>query len=204
MHDGYAEVYGLPEGAAQEPPGIEEMRTRIVGWLGRGESELRHLDDGQRAAALDVMVNNVTITSARRPDRFRGTMLLVVAARKRQEGNTPEAWKEFLDGELEVHEVDCEHPRMLEPQSAAEIGRIIAPRIAPSAGPLESVPVSESVSVSGTARLSGPAPAPDAAPAPQAAPAPDAVSAPDAAPALDGGPAPEAVTATPSRERSAG
>ncbi|MGA5559710.1 amino acid adenylation domain-containing protein [Streptomyces platensis] len=134
MYEGYADIYGLPEGASPELPDTDVMRARITDWLGRGESELRHLDDAQRAVALDIMVNNVTLTNARRPDRFRGTMLLVVATQKQQEWTSPQAWKEFLDGELEIHEVDCEHARMLEPEPAADICAVLAPRIA---GPRE-------------------------------------------------------------------
>ncbi|WP_406478545.1 amino acid adenylation domain-containing protein [Streptomyces platensis] len=130
MYEGYAGIYGLPEGASPELPDTDVMRARITDWLGRGESELRHLDDAQRAVALDIMVNNVTLTNARRPDRFRGTMLLVVATRKQQEWTSPQAWKEFLDGELEIHEVDCEHARMLEPGPAADLCAVLAPRIA--------------------------------------------------------------------------
>ncbi|WP_432140263.1 amino acid adenylation domain-containing protein [Streptomyces sp. bgisy084] len=130
MYEGYAGIYGLPEGASPELPDTEVMRARITDWLGRGESELRHLDDRQRAVALDIMVNNVTLTNARRLDRFRGTMLLVVATRKQQEWTSPQSWKEFLDGELEIHEVDCEHARMMEPEPAAEICAVLAPRIA--------------------------------------------------------------------------
>ncbi|MFE1173355.1 amino acid adenylation domain-containing protein [Streptomyces sp. NPDC058773] len=130
MYEGYAGIYGLPEGASPELPDPDVMRARITDWLGRGESELRHLDDAQRAVALDIMVNNVTLTNARRLDRFRGTMLLVVATRKQQEWTSPEAWKEFLDGELEIHEVDCEHARMLEPEPAADLCAVLAPRIA--------------------------------------------------------------------------
>ncbi|MFF0436259.1 amino acid adenylation domain-containing protein [Streptomyces sp. NPDC004327] len=130
MHDGYAEVYGLPEGACRQPADLAEARARIVGWLGRGESELRHLDDAQRAAALDVMVNTVAITSDHVPRSFRGTLTLVVAGRRRGEWAQPEAWKQHLDGELEIHEVDCEHHRMLDPVPAARIGGILAPRIA--------------------------------------------------------------------------
>ncbi|MGW2389357.1 amino acid adenylation domain-containing protein [Streptomyces lydicamycinicus] len=130
MYEGYAGIYGLPEGASPELPDTGVMRARITDWLGRGESELRHLDDAQRAVALDIMVNNVTLTNARRLDRFRGTMLLVVATQKQQEWTSPQAWKEFLDGELEIHEVDCEHSRMLEPEPAADICAVLAPRIA--------------------------------------------------------------------------
>ncbi|MFI5522526.1 amino acid adenylation domain-containing protein [Streptomyces platensis] len=134
MYEGYAGIYGLPEGASEELPDTDVMRARITDWLGRGESELRHLDDAQRAVALDIMVNNVALTNARRPDRFRGSMLLVVATQKQQEWTSPQAWKEFLDGELEIHEVDCEHARMLEPEPAADICAVLAPRIA---GPRE-------------------------------------------------------------------
>ncbi|MYT12400.1 amino acid adenylation domain-containing protein [Streptomyces sp. SceaMP-e96] len=130
MYEGYAGIYGLPEGASPELPDTDVMRARITDWLGRGESELRHLDDGQRAVALDIMVNNVALTNARRLDRFRGTMLLVVATRKQQEWTSPQAWKEFLDGELDIHEVDCEHAKMLEPEPAADICAVLAPRIA--------------------------------------------------------------------------
>ncbi|MEI5135670.1 alpha/beta fold hydrolase [Streptomyces libani] len=130
MYEGYAGIYGLPEGASPELPDTDVMRARITDWLGRGESELRHLDDGQRAVALDIMVNNVALTNARRLDRFRGTMLLVVATRNQQEWTSPQAWKEFLDGELDIHEVDCEHAKMLEAEPAADICAVLAPRIA--------------------------------------------------------------------------
>ncbi|MGW1893055.1 amino acid adenylation domain-containing protein [Streptomyces sp. NPDC002004] len=129
MYEGYAAIHGLPEGAPQEPPSTELMRARITDWLGRGESELRHLDTAQRAVALDVMVNNVTLTNERGPGRFRGPMLLVVATRKQQEWTEPQMWKEFLDGELEIREVDCEHSRMLDPGPVAEICAGLAPRI---------------------------------------------------------------------------
>ncbi|CCB75387.1 MULTISPECIES: non-ribosomal peptide synthetase, partial [Streptomycetaceae] len=131
MHDGYAEIYGLPEGAQARPASAEETRTRVVDWLGRGTSELRHLDPEQRAASLDVMVNNVRMTNETRPRRFHGDLVLVVATRNQQPWAAPQAWKEFTTGEVVVHEVECEHHELLEPEPAAEIGRILAPRLAP-------------------------------------------------------------------------
>ncbi len=137
MHDGYAEVYGLPEGVPAQPSGPEETRARVVDWLGRGQSELRHLDEAQRSASLDVMLNNVRITGAQTPRTFRGTLVMVVATVNRAQDHEPAAWKQFLDGELDVHELHHEHHKLLEPEAAAEIGRILSPRIgyAPATAP---------------------------------------------------------------------
>ncbi|MFI0982740.1 amino acid adenylation domain-containing protein, partial [Streptomyces sp. NPDC021093] len=129
IHDGYAGIHGLPAGAGEEPPGAGAARARVVDWLGQGADELSALDRAQREAVVDVMVNNVRITNETRPQVFSGNLLLVAAARDRQPWAVPEAWEEFVEGEVEVHELDIVHRALLQPGPAAEIGRLIAPRL---------------------------------------------------------------------------
>ncbi|MEU3373493.1 amino acid adenylation domain-containing protein, partial [Streptomyces sp. NPDC006660] len=128
IHDGYAEIYGLPADAGEEPPSAGVARARVVDWVGQGTDELSALDRAQQEAVVDVMVNNVRITNEARPQVFHGNLLLV-AARGRQPWAQPKAWEEFVDGEVEVHEVDVVHQALLQPGPAAEIGRLITPRL---------------------------------------------------------------------------
>lgn len=133
MYEGYGKIYGIPEGAPEEPA-ADRMRAQIVEWYGEGSSELRYLGREHRAAALEVSINNAYLAAERRPDVLRADLLLVLATRKRLEAVVPEAWEEFLAGRMEIVEVDCEHSQMMDPGPAEQIARIVAPRIGRAPG----------------------------------------------------------------------
>ncbi|MFG2530993.1 amino acid adenylation domain-containing protein [Streptomyces sp. NPDC048516] len=133
MYEGYGKIYGIPEGAPEEPT-TDGMRAQIVEWYGEGSSELRYLGREHRAAALEVSINNAYLAAQRRPDVLRADLLLVLATRKRLEAVVPEAWEEFLAGRMEIVEVDCEHSQMMDPGPAEQIARIVAPRIGRAPG----------------------------------------------------------------------
>ncbi|SED96656.1 amino acid adenylation domain-containing protein [Streptomyces sp. 2112.3] len=133
MYEGYGKIYGVPEGAPEEPT-ADHMRAQIVEWYGEGSSELRYLGPEHRAAALEISINNACLAAERRPDVLRADLLLVLATRKRLEAVVPEAWEEFLAGRMEIVEVDCEHAQMMDPGPAEQIARIVAPRIGRAPG----------------------------------------------------------------------
>ncbi|HEX3782002.1 MAG TPA: amino acid adenylation domain-containing protein [Pseudonocardiaceae bacterium] len=127
----YAEIYAIDEQERVVPDGEQAMLDRLVGLLGRSESELGALDDTQRAAALAVMVNGVQVVVPAPAPKLDADLLLVVATRKQKDWMSASAWRPFVGGDIDVREIDCEHPRMLEPEPAEHIARILADHIPP-------------------------------------------------------------------------
>jgi nonribosomal peptide synthetase DhbF len=39
---------------------------------------------------------------------------------------SPDAWKTYLDGEIEQYDIDCRHKDMCQPKPLAEIGELLA------------------------------------------------------------------------------
>ncbi|GAB3896577.1 hypothetical protein GCM10029964_078120 [Kibdelosporangium lantanae] len=122
IYTGYAEAYGDTD---PPPTDVETLRARIIDYFGRGGSELRHLDRNRRSAVLDVMAGNAKDLLLHEPDRYPGDMALVVAGRSRKDWATPESWKPYVDGGIEVYEVDCEHQEMLDPGPAEQVAAVL-------------------------------------------------------------------------------
>ncbi|MFD1050999.1 hypothetical protein ACFQ1S_38455, partial [Kibdelosporangium lantanae] len=78
-----------------------------------------------RSAVLDVMAGNAKDLLLHEPDRYPGDMALVVAGRSRKDWATPESWKPYVDGGIEVYEVDCEHQEMLDPGPAEQVAAVL-------------------------------------------------------------------------------
>lgn len=119
----YAKVYD--EAGAEVPADEATLRSRIVDYFGRSRSELRYFDTARRSVVLDVMVNNAKLALTATPARYAGDMVLVVAGRSRKDWATPKTWKSCVDGEIQVHEVDCRHEDMMEPGPAKEICAVL-------------------------------------------------------------------------------
>jgi len=96
-------------------------------------------------ALLGVIRNNIDVTIAYEPGRVHCTQLLVHCL------STPptpaqklETWRSFVDGPIEMVELDCEHNQILLPDSVARIGPALSAQLAraaavavPSAGVTE-------------------------------------------------------------------
>ncbi|HEY2795442.1 MAG TPA: alpha/beta fold hydrolase, partial [Micromonosporaceae bacterium] len=135
LTDMFVEYSARYDGDPVDPPGDDAaLRAGIVDYLGRGHSELRHLDTGQRAHVLDVLLNNAHAVLSYEPPAYSGDMLLVVAGHSKQGWATPEIWKTYVDGQLAVHEVDCRHEDMMEPGPADEICAVLRKRLATPTG----------------------------------------------------------------------
>src|SRR5262249_6127943 len=69
--------------------------------------------------------NNIRLMTTFVPQRFRGDVLLFVAA----QGNAkpPDGvWNPYVSGRIEVHRLDCAHEAMMDSGPAANIGTVLA------------------------------------------------------------------------------
>jgi thioesterase domain-containing protein len=126
MYRQYAELYGDPDTVPDDP---EQVRASVVEYLGRGENELRYFDHAQRDRVLDVMLNTIRLVNPNPPAVFDGDLLLVQATEDRGDWMDPQAWRPYTAGRLEVTGIACRHIRMLDPEPAEALARIVKSRI---------------------------------------------------------------------------
>lgn len=113
-----------PDGAP-----LDEERALAV-LLERGHL-LDGLEDHRLAAVLQVFLHNIRLRRRFTPELFRGDLLFVKAALERTAPlNSAETWQRYVDGRIDSHEIDTEHRLMMRREPAAEIGRLLAPRLA--------------------------------------------------------------------------
>lgn len=89
----------------------------------------------QRVRALQrVINNNVVVACTQQPGRVRCPLLFFSATR-----NPPtlaeklDSWRSFVDGPIEVVELDCDHRHMLLPEPVARIGPALSEQLAVAA-----------------------------------------------------------------------
>ncbi|MGH7926537.1 MAG: thioesterase domain-containing protein, partial [Candidatus Binatia bacterium] len=87
------------------------------------------------ARAVKVAVNNAQLVQNFQPGRFDGNLLFFSAALEPGESPTPQMWAPYITGDIENHAIDCHHDDMLQPIPLAEIGRVLARRLAASESP---------------------------------------------------------------------
>jgi amino acid adenylation domain-containing protein len=77
-----------------------------------------------------VFAANLAMMGSFRPAAFDGDALLFVAtADKSPSGPTPDAWAPYVQGRLEIHEIDCGHGDLARPGPLAEIGAALVERL---------------------------------------------------------------------------
>jgi hypothetical protein len=77
------------------------------------------------------MINNSKLAIDFVPGRFDGDMLLFNSTIDRTEdGAGPEAWRPYTTGHIESHEITTRHDRMTQSGSLAQIGPILAAKLA--------------------------------------------------------------------------
>ena len=76
------------------------------------------------ASIRNAYLNNARIVRTFTPKQFDGNVLLFVS----NSGDAQlqaEAWRGCVAGRIEVHEIDCEHDDMMDPDAAAKIGAVL-------------------------------------------------------------------------------
>ena len=96
---------------------------------GRG-SALASLEEHHLAALLRILRNNVRISRAFVPRGLEGQMLLMCATVDRQDvPSGGDAWRSFVNGDIETHRIDCRHESMMEPESLSIVGPLLSARL---------------------------------------------------------------------------
>ncbi|BFU45410.1 amino acid adenylation domain-containing protein [Krasilnikovia sp. MM14-A1004] len=78
-----------------------------------------------------VFAGNGALAAAHRPGRFDGDVLFFQATEGRRPGApTPDAWRRYVGGRLQVHPVAARHGELTQPAPIAAIGEVIAAHLA--------------------------------------------------------------------------
>ncbi|MGW0537132.1 amino acid adenylation domain-containing protein [Streptomyces sp. NPDC003032] len=134
--DGYPEGTGgadyrdVSPGAAQDgefTPKPGDRRMPMSQDVGEG------MDEGVRSNMRDVIDNMGRFTPHHTPRRFRGDLLLFIAAEdrsaERPASAARESWEPFVEGDVESHEIAASHFTMLQPVPSSHIGDIVSAKL---------------------------------------------------------------------------
>jgi thioesterase domain-containing protein len=113
-----------PDDPAPEARMLELVRSRPGMWLNEWPDQRLH-------ALQRVIKNNVVVGCTHQPGRVHCPLLFFSATR-----NPPtlaeklNSWRSFVDGPIEVVELDCDHRHMLLPEAVARIGPAVSEQLA--------------------------------------------------------------------------
>ncbi|WP_316528536.1 non-ribosomal peptide synthase/polyketide synthase [Kitasatospora brasiliensis] len=104
--------------------------------LNRRGSALAGLTERQVEVVVQIMINNAKLAVDFVPRTFDGDLLLFNSTidRSAEDNAGPAIWQPYVTGRIESHEVTTRHNRMTQPGSLAQIGPVLAARIAEAAG----------------------------------------------------------------------
>ncbi|MGW1230682.1 amino acid adenylation domain-containing protein, partial [Streptomyces sp. NPDC002530] len=109
--------------------------------LDRRGSALAGLNERQVAVIVDIMINNSKLAVDFVPGTHHGDLLLFNSTIDREANDArPEHWAPYLTGRIESHEVTTRHDHMTRPGSLAQIGPVLAARIAEATGAAPAAP----------------------------------------------------------------
>ncbi|MFL6137215.1 MAG: amino acid adenylation domain-containing protein [Frankiaceae bacterium] len=115
---------GYPVGAAA--PTWEQFCADIGG----GDGPLAALGADQLANLAHVFADSLTLRQGEPLGIFSGDVLFFRAVQHGPSGPpSPAAWQPWVDGAIEVHDVDCTHGRMTQPGPIDHIGRLLAKQV---------------------------------------------------------------------------
>ncbi|WP_350935577.1 amino acid adenylation domain-containing protein [Micromonospora mangrovi] len=130
-------LVGDDDGEADDlPPGFLDRYDphAVVEVLRRRDPVLAGFTADEVHALVLAAVNHAEIMAAYRPEVFAGDLLFFSAGRADSAGVTsPKLWEEHIAGAVECHDIDTTHLRMTEREPLAEIGGILAGKLADTA-----------------------------------------------------------------------
>ncbi|MFF8816158.1 amino acid adenylation domain-containing protein [Streptomyces pactum] len=107
---------------------------RVVEMLRARQSVLASLDGENIAALARISANNRRLFVAHEPARYAGDLLVLIAEPDRsvppsQLAERAERWRPHIGGRIEYRVVGHSHQHLMQPQAAAEIGRVLNDRL---------------------------------------------------------------------------
>ncbi|MYQ43823.1 amino acid adenylation domain-containing protein, partial [Streptomyces sp. SID4985] len=107
----------------------------VAGILRQRGSALAGLTGPQIEVVVQIMINNAKLAVDFVPGRFDGDLLLFNSTIDRDHDDAgPALWRPYLTGRLDSHEITTRHDRMTQAGSLAQIGPILAARLAEVTG----------------------------------------------------------------------
>ncbi|GAA1673517.1 amino acid adenylation domain-containing protein [Streptomyces yatensis] len=105
-------------------------RDEVMEAIRKEGSPFATLSAAQSENMFRIYRNFAVVSEAFTPDRFTGDMVIFRAARSSEElGLEPHAWDRYVDGRVEVHDIDCVHGEMTQPVAMRVIGPILRDRL---------------------------------------------------------------------------
>jgi thioesterase domain-containing protein len=102
----------------------DTLREMLEGFGNEGHV-LWPLAEQDYEAVKNACESNMRIVDTFSPERFKGDILLFVAANSHAEPPI-ESWKPYVDGRIRVHEIDCTHDSIMDALPAGKIGKVLA------------------------------------------------------------------------------
>jgi nonribosomal peptide synthetase DhbF len=106
------------------PERLESSMQRTLDHL-RREGYLDSCPEDDLSRIRDAYLNNIRIITTFPIRNFEGDVVLFVSNTGDAQLQA-EAWRGYVKGRIEVHEIDCDHDSMMERAPAAQIGAVIA------------------------------------------------------------------------------
>ncbi|MEU3000944.1 alpha/beta fold hydrolase, partial [Streptomyces sp. NPDC006995] len=116
----------LPEGPLDHAWVMETIRGR--------DSALGSLEEHHITAFMQVGINNHRLSADYRPRGFDGDLLMFVSTVGTDDptgkaASSADCWRPYVKGEVRTHLIDAHHGNLLQPEPAAEIGRVLHQRL---------------------------------------------------------------------------
>lgn len=103
--------------------------------LNRRGSALAGLNERQVEVIVQIMINNAKLAVDFVPGRYDGDLLLFNSTIDRDHDDAgPALWHPYITGRIESHEITTRHDQMTQAGSLAQIGPVLAARIAEATG----------------------------------------------------------------------
>jgi nonribosomal peptide synthetase DhbF len=102
----------------------DTLREMLEGFGNEGHV-LWPLAEQDYEAVKNACESNMRIVDTFSPERFKGDILLFVAANSHAEPPI-ESWKPYVEGRIRVHEIDCTHDSIMDALPAGKIGKVLA------------------------------------------------------------------------------
>ncbi|WP_257230880.1 non-ribosomal peptide synthetase [Streptomyces sp. UH6] len=117
--------------------------------LNRRGSALAGLDERQVEVIVQIMINNAKLAVDFVPGRYEGDLLLFNSTIDRGDDDAgPEVWRPYIAGRIDSYEITTRHDQMTQAGSLAQIGPILAARIAEVTGDAPETPVTPHLTLS--------------------------------------------------------
>ncbi|MGJ7605777.1 thioesterase domain-containing protein, partial [Variovorax sp. LT1R20] len=94
----------------------------------RKKTDSNDLGDDEFEKMWKIMQHNLSLIKSYVPPKLNGDLTIFKATQAAQPLNQ-DAWSSIVMGEIHTHEIDCQHGEMTNPESMAEIGKILSSKL---------------------------------------------------------------------------